>query len=661
MKRRDLFKFLFGLGLGVVAAETYERLYSIPALEKAFRKEIEYWLGQYLDAKRKTEELSSKLKTKEEEIDALQKDVSYWKSQYNSIQDEVNKLNTKVGELSSKLNEANEKIYSLEEELDDWKSKYESTKEEANRLKSIIGSMDELERESVYVISYYREKMNEAVDNLKRAIEKYRVILGDDRVAFESSTVKILEDLKLTQEKLQKVLPYFPLILNFAWKPTKVINDKIYDINVSFEVASPLSSLEEVEVMLIPVEYRYFITKYGMREEDYDKVFPKEEIRSVKIEPKKLEEEMFSVDFEDLKGGREYIVKARVKDVAGNEKTVEIKTPYIRQFENIAKADDIIVAVPYYLWYRRDLSNWKDGHKYMPLLGEYRSDDPIVMSKHIDWATGYGIGVFLISWSGYESGDLKYFDENLNLLLKNPLSKDIKFGILYESIGRLKNSNPGWNLSDPENIEILDNDFSYLSKNYFNHPSCFRMDGKPLIYFYEGKGVFGNISQIKNLREKYGIFLVSDHGHPKANPTDVFPTSHPQAVVWGEAAKMFNGITSWLGGYDPNGNYLGGNYENQIKIGFSKWESWAIENERKFIPSITPEFDSRYVKWGNPNSIPLYRSPELFIERLKIALNHIKNSKLLMIGTWNDFFESTTLEPSREYGFTYLELIKSNK
>jgi hypothetical protein len=53
VKRRDLFKFLFGLGLGVAAAETYERLHNIPALEKAFRKEIEYWLSQYLDAKRK--------------------------------------------------------------------------------------------------------------------------------------------------------------------------------------------------------------------------------------------------------------------------------------------------------------------------------------------------------------------------------------------------------------------------------------------------------------------------------------------------------------------------------------------------------------------------------------------------------------------------------
>jgi hypothetical protein len=93
----------------------------------------------------------------------------------------------------------------------------------------------------------------------------------------------------------------------------------------SIEVASPLNSLKEVEVMIIHEEYRYFITNYGMREEDYNKVFPKEEVRSVKIEPKKLEREMFSVDFKDLKGGREYIVKARVEDVAGNEKMVEVE------------------------------------------------------------------------------------------------------------------------------------------------------------------------------------------------------------------------------------------------------------------------------------------------------------------------------------------------
>jgi hypothetical protein len=33
---------------------------------------------------------------------------------------------------------------------------------------------------------------------------------------------------------------------------------------------------------------------------------------------------------------------------------VEVKTPYIRQFENIAKTDDIAVAALYLLWWSKD-------------------------------------------------------------------------------------------------------------------------------------------------------------------------------------------------------------------------------------------------------------------------------------------------------------------
>jgi len=32
---------------------------------------------------------------------------------------------------------------------------------------------------------------------------------------------------------------------------------------------------------------------------------------------------------------------------------IEVKTPYIRQFENISKTDDIIVIADYYTWYRQ--------------------------------------------------------------------------------------------------------------------------------------------------------------------------------------------------------------------------------------------------------------------------------------------------------------------
>jgi hypothetical protein len=467
--------------------------------------------------------------------------------------------------------------------------------------------------------------------------------------------------LKLTQEKLQKVLPYFPLILNLYWRPMRVVNDKIYDINVVFEVISPLSVLEVVEVTLRPIEYKYFITMYGMREEDYSKVFPEEDVRIARIKPLQTGRMVFSVDFKDLKGGREYAIEVRVRDTTGNEKRVAVKTPYIRQFENIAKTDDILVIVPYYLWYRPDLSNWKDGHKYTSLLGEYRSDDSIVHSKHIDWATGYGIDVFLVSWDGYNSNkDIQYFNNNLKLLFRNELSKDIKIAILYEGLKFKTTGNPQkpWerDISDPHNLEILLSDFKYLADNYFNDENYFRIEGKPVVYIYGSATYINTKDALEKLqeimREKIGkeVFLISDHVTPH-----FFPGQKPE---WEREARSFEGTTSWLGGYSPSGEYLGGSYEVQIDKMYSEWFKWTLENKKLHMPSTTPEFDNRYVKWGNPTSIPLERSPENFRKRLEIILKYTNYPRVISLGTWNDFFESTTLEPTREYEFTYLKIIR---
>jgi outer membrane murein-binding lipoprotein Lpp len=659
VKRRDLFKFLFGLGLGVAAAETYERLHNIPALEKAFRKEIEYWLSQYLDAKRKTEELSSRLKTKEEEIDALHRDVSYWKSQYNSIQDEVNKLNTKVGELSSKLNEANEKIYSLEKELDDWKSKYESTREEANRLKSIIGSMDELEGESLDAISYYREKMNEAINNLKRTIEKYRGVLGDDRVAFESSTVKILEDLKLAQEKLQKVLPYFPLILNFAWKPTKVINDKIYDINVSFEVASPLNSLREVEVMLIPVEYRYFITKYGMREEDYHKVFPKEEVRSIKIKPRNLEREMFSVDFEDLKGGREYIIKARVEDVASGEKVVEMKTPYIRQFENFGKElydKGIIVSAIYEPWDMKNVPTKDDE----PLLGRYSPVDDIVQWKHVDWANGQGINVFYVDGGFWEESKLNGMEGKvIKALMDKGMKCCVVWGWLWEVYFKRGSNDvnlPDWvvDLSDEYNekqfMKVLT---PLINSELLNHYNYHKINSRPVIHINdaialinEGKAIENVRSYIKKIKG-IDIFLVgSVIFNIPLRPDDPYVSY----FLSKKNIESYDALTGSVGFMNNMDSRYALNYDKEYEQHLHSWYEFTRLKNKKFIPTIIPGFDNSY-SWGPKNQTPIDRNSTLFQKRLISAL---KYSNYIRIDTWNDFGEWSYIEPTIKEEFIYL-------
>jgi hypothetical protein len=449
------------------------------------------------------------------------------------------------------------------------------------------------------------------------------------------------------------------LILKFDWSPTKVVNDKIYDINVSFEIISPLNSLNEVEVMLIPVEYKYFIAKYGMREEDYDKVFPKEEIRDVKIKPRQLEREMFSINFNDLKGGREYIVKARVNDVAGNEKIVEIKTPYIRQFENIARTDDTLIGATYYI----ALPNWKDWFKHegpfhIPLLGYYSSNDEIVQSKHIDWLTGHGVDCIFVSWGSEYEEFHKSIINNLQKFLDNPISGNICFVIMYESTHRLLVDEKGYvNIDDPTNQKILLDDMKFMTRNYLNMYNYLRINNKPVIYLYESKAWYGDVNGVvdkirKSMLSEFSIemYLIADLAHPLANPEDPY---------WQSKVSAFDGFTTWAGGYLASGEY-GDSYEKYLENGYKLWNDFCKRTEKGLITSAIPGFDNTRSKYATP-SVPLERSPAEFEKRIKIALNYsyLKNYlPFIRIDSFNDFGENHHIEPTQDELFTYLKIIK---
>jgi len=145
------------------------------------------------------------------------------------------------------------------------------------------------------------------------------------------------------------------------------------------------------------------------------------------------------------------------------------------------------------------------------LLGEYDSGDEIVISKHIDWMTGYGIDFILPSWWGPEYEGYKGEpDKNFKNFLHNPLIKDIKFGINYESLGRLKyairDRDIVIDMSDPQNIQQIIKDFDYLSINYFSSQSVLKVNGKIFSFFYLSRCYTGDVNgafqQLQNFLKK---------------------------------------------------------------------------------------------------------------------------------------------------------------
>jgi hypothetical protein len=209
-------------------------------------------------------------------------------------------------------------------------------------------------------------------ESSKGLVDLYSSLSQDKRSSKEVNMIldNILSDNRVDEPEKNLfddkfVNPTLPSINNLSWVPTRENLDKIYDINVTFVAKDDKTPIAYAELHFVPVEYYYMIEKYGMRPEDYPKIFPPDKERDFILTPVdgKFDslEERFSIPIKDIVGGREYRIVALVRDSAGNERTAEVKTPYIRQFENIAKTDDITVMATYLLWYRADGSNWKDG------------------------------------------------------------------------------------------------------------------------------------------------------------------------------------------------------------------------------------------------------------------------------------------------------------
>jgi len=458
-----------------------------------------------------------------------------------------------------------------------------------------------------------------------------------------------------------------PQIAGLAYTPTRVLNDKIYDIRVDVEIFDPARRLSSVLVALEPVAYAHLPTD----------AFLQEETRTAALQSAGMEKEILSTVFSDLKGGREYDLRAGAADPSGVVDERTSRTDYIREFENLGamlESKGVTVIADYYTWYEspgKPNAAWgakgtQHAHVYNPLLGEYSSFDPVVIAKHIDWATGYGINAFAISWWGETSmnpnnpganpNDLPAFED---AFLKHNMLSQIKFCILYENNGRLKIRNPDdpaerWieDLDDSFNRSRLLSDFEYLTK-YFSNSQYLRIDGRPCARFdytapFRGdiQGVFDEVrSKLRTMG--WEIYLINDLAGRSNYPSDLVSAEpldwrYPNISPVHTSEVIEN--TDAIGGSGPP---PGENY----KI----WRDFAMGRQKDFVPLSWP---GQHIHPSICRTcVPVPRSPEYFRGLLEQSIRYA-TKKTIEIAAFDEWYAGIGIEPAQEYGITYLEVLK---
>lgn len=327
----------------------------------------------------------------------------------------------------------------------------------------------------------------------------------------------------------------------------------------------------------------------------------------------------------------------------------------------ICSADGAIkayeVGVYYYPgWANLDLP-WMYGWKHImpfperePLLGWYPEEEQWVADTHLTWAYNFGITFFAYDW--YYDGKQANFDHAIKNYLKSPLKSKVKFAILWANHSEI-----------PRNKKEFEHIVDFWIENYFSQPSYYTIDRKLAVFIFSNHRLnlnakkFGSNSREllewasercmdKIGKEIYFIATIND------KPTDGLELSLKNSGY--SAYTGWNYVTS-------EDQSKVADYTSMVKTYKNFYKSASSTKKRlKYIVPASPGWDDSPWK-GKEAFVRENPTPEKFRDMLIAAkefLDKEAEPKIIMIEAWNEFGEGSYIEPTKKWGFKYLETIK---
>lgn len=312
------------------------------------------------------------------------------------------------------------------------------------------------------------------------------------------------------------------------------------------------------------------------------------------------------------------------------------------------KSDWEIGAYYFPGWYDANcwspIKNW--GRK--PLLGYYKEGSPVVMDWQIKWALEHGITFFIFDWYWIE-GQRKLEHALNDGFLKSTYGKFMKFALLWA------NHNP----PQTNSISDLLNLTQYCIEKYFHLPNYLRIENKPVLFIFNPRGLTQDLgsekvkeafSEMRKLCEKEGLnglFIVGCMGNKERE----------LKIMKSEGYDAITGYTF------PSAGILGDikrdPYENMVR-GFCEIWDGIVRKGFDYIVPVPSGWDPR--PWHGSNTLVRTNlNPYTFEKALILAKEFVEKNKLrkiIVIEAWNEWGEGSYIEPSREWGFSFLDIVK---
>jgi hypothetical protein len=274
---------------------------------------------------------------------------------------------------------------------------------------------------------------------------------------------------------------------------------------------------------------------------------------------------------------------------------------------------------------------------FIPLTGVYDSQDDAVLEYQVLLMKLSGIDGVIVDWYGTSNfSDYSTLNAATVKLFDYITRAGLKFAICYEDRTVLNMVNEGY-LTTETAVEQGLVDIAYANVQWFSSDAYVSYQGQPLVF------VFGPL-----------YFRQADHW------TTIFAGIDPKpALVTLDRHLEFAALSSYP--WPPM--KMAGGAELYPAVLESYLELFYRNAQRRdfIVGSAFPGFYDVYEEAGVHSSYGYLdaRDGETLRYTLDTAL--AQNSDIVQLVTWNDYGEGTTIEPTIEYGYQYLEIIQTTR
>jgi len=325
------------------------------------------------------------------------------------------------------------------------------------------------------------------------------------------------------------------------------------------------------------------------------------------------------------------------------------------------------------------------GHEQprYPLWGYINEADPYVAEMEINAAADHGVNVFIFDWYWYDG--MPYLEGHLNDgYLKAKNNDRVKFYLMWanhdvtmgwdkrnsDDAFTKKNKALIWTGSiDREEFEKICHRFI---EKYFSQPSYYQIDGKPVFMLYDLNNFIKGMGGLEQAKDALEWFRDQTK---KAG----FKGLDIQLSMRGESNLSISGVTGGnIGtqkevieklGFNSLSHYqfchftnVSRDYNEIMQDVVKDWNTISGTYSAKYYPHVSVGWDASPRTFGLQPAIVKNNTPENFEKALIQAKEfidaHPGQAPLVTINSWNEWTETSYLQPCTMYGYGYLQAVK---